>query len=73
MKKITIVTSDNCIHCTNGKKLLQKHGVSFSEVDARQVPSLSSRGVPVLVIEEAGKPPQHILGFDPKRWLAAVK
>jgi glutaredoxin 3 len=72
MKKITVYTTATCGYCHMLKSYLKDKGVDFDEkrVDqdqkyAQELVDMSNQmGVPFSIVEEDGKDPVGILGFN---------
>ena len=63
MKKITIYTTTYCPYCVKAKKLLDRKGLKYEEIDVTDKPDLRK----MLVIKSAGRKtvPQIFIGDHP--------
>ena len=77
MKKVTIYSTPNCIHCNHAKEFFQKNNVEYTEKNvaedeaARQemVGKTGQLGVPVIEVEGETEP---IIGFNEEALVKAL-
>ncbi len=72
MKTITIYSTPSCHFCHAAKEFLTSHGIHFVDIDVSQdqvrraemVEMTGQLGVPVIRVDEEGKDPVVMVGFD---------
>jgi len=70
MTKVTVYSTQNCPYCRMAKAFLEKHGVTYENIDAgsdfeaakKMIDISGQRGVPVIVVDD-----EVIVGFDSVR------
>ena len=70
MKKVSVYSTKNCPYCRMAKAFLEKHGITYEEIDvgadysaAKKMTELSGQvGVPVIIVDS-----EVIIGFDSQR------